>query len=125
MTGVTRAGVKVAAGGGKEADTGASLAPPSCQTRAEEIPMELSQSDREKLIETYAKSYSSLTDEMATKLLNDYLALEQAHVALLRSYVPRFEKVLPPKKVGRLYQVENKLRALVNYELAREIPFVK
>ena len=52
-------------------------------------------------------------------------AMEQAHVALLRSYVPRFEKVLPPKKVGRLYQVENKLRALVNYELAREIPFVK
>ena len=78
-----------------------------------------------KLIETFAKSYNSLTDEMATKLLNDYLSLEQAHVALLRSYVPRFEKVLPPKKVGRLYQVENKMRALVNYELAREIPFVK
>jgi hypothetical protein len=46
-------------------------------------------------------------------------------VALLRAYVPRFQKVLPAKKVTRLYQVENKLRALVNYELARQIPFVK
>jgi hypothetical protein len=77
------------------------------------------------LIETYGKSYNALTDEMATKLLTDYLSLEQAHVGLLRSYLPRFQKVLPPKKVGRLYQVENKMRAIVNYELAREIPFVK
>ncbi|PYM98114.1 MAG: hypothetical protein DME08_08535, partial [Candidatus Rokuibacteriota bacterium] len=61
----------------------------------------------------------------ATKLLADYLALERAHVALLSSYVPRFEKVLPAKKVARLYQIENKMRALVNYELAKQIPLVK
>jgi hypothetical protein len=77
------------------------------------------------LIETYGKSYDAMTDETAAKLLKDYLTLEQAHVALLNAYAPRFGKVLPPKKVARLYQVENKLRALVNYELARGIPFVK
>jgi hypothetical protein len=78
-----------------------------------------------KLIETYGKAYDSMTDETATELLRSYLALEQAHVTLLSSYVPRFQKVLPAKKVARLYQIENKLRALVNYELAREIPFVE
>lgn len=77
------------------------------------------------LIETYSGAYDAMTDEMAKKLLSDYLAMENAHVALLSSYVPRFEKVLPPKKVARLYQIENKMRALVNYELARQIPFVK
>jgi len=46
-------------------------------------------------------------------------------VKLLSDYVPKFEKVLPPKKVARLYQIENKMRALVNYELARQIPLVK
>ena len=78
-----------------------------------------------KLIDSYSQAYDAITDEVAAKLLVDYLALEQAHVALLRAYVPRFQKVLPAKKVTRLYQVENKLRALVNYELARQIPFVK
>jgi hypothetical protein len=78
-----------------------------------------------KLIDTYGVAYSAMTDDTATKLLTDYLALEKEHVALLSSYVPRFQKVLPAKKVARLYQIENKLRALVNYELAREIPFVK
>jgi hypothetical protein len=31
---------------------------------------------------------------------------------------------LPPKKVGRYLQIENKIRALVKYELAGEIPLV-
>jgi len=78
-----------------------------------------------KLLDTYGKGYNAMTDETATKLLSDYLALERAHVALLSSYVPRFQKVLPAKKVARLYQIENKMRALVNYELAKQIPLVK
>jgi hypothetical protein len=78
-----------------------------------------------KLLDSYAKAYDTMTNEAATKLLTDYLALEKAYVGLLSSYLPRFQKVLPARKVARLYQIENKLRALVNYELAREIPFVK
>ena len=77
------------------------------------------------LINTFAKNYDTMSDEMALKLLDDYLALERDHIAILTRYVPRFKKVLPPKKVARLYQVENKARALVNYDLAREIPIVK
>ena len=78
-----------------------------------------------KFIGTFAKAYQTMTDEIATQLLSEYLALETDHIALLNRYVPRFRSVLPPRKVARLYQIENKLRTLVNYELAREIPLVK
>ena len=78
-----------------------------------------------KLIGTYAKAYSAMTDETATKLVTEYLALERNHAALLSSYLPRFQKVLPARQVARLYQVENKIRALVIYDLASEIPFLK
>jgi hypothetical protein len=78
-----------------------------------------------KLIDTFAKSYENMTDETAHKLLTQYLTLEREHITILNSYVPRFEKVLPPRKVAQLYQVENKARALVNYDLARNIPIVK
>ena len=78
-----------------------------------------------KLIESYAQSYETMTDAKATSLLKEYLGLERDHVAILTSYLPRFQKVLPPRKVAKLYQVENKARALVNYELARGIPLVK
>lgn len=78
-----------------------------------------------KLLDTYAKSYGSMTDATATSLLKQFLSLERDHVALLTAYLPRFGKVLPPRKVVRLYQSENKARALVNYELARGIPLAK
>lgn len=77
------------------------------------------------LIDRFDKAYDTMTDQSATQLLNEYLALEANHVALLKAYVPRFQKVLPALKVARLYQIENKMRALVNYDLARQIPLVK
>ena len=77
------------------------------------------------LISTYSASYQTMTDEKATKLLNDFVKLETSHAALLNKYLPKFRGVLPPRKVARFYQVENKLRALVNYEIAREIPLIK
>jgi len=78
-----------------------------------------------KLLDTFAQAYGSMTDETATKLLGEFLALEADYVAILKSYAPKFGRVLPPVKVARLYQVENKMRALVDYELARAIPLVK
>ncbi len=78
-----------------------------------------------KFIDTYAKSYQAMNDQTATTLVKQFLAIERDHVALLTSYQPRFSKVLPPLKVAKLYQIENKARALVNYELARGIPLVK
>ena len=55
----------------------------------------------------------------------DFLKLETDHAKLLTAYQPRFQKVLPPRKVARFYQLENKLRAALNYQLAQDVPFVK
>lgn len=78
-----------------------------------------------KLLGTFAQAYGSMTDETATTLLGEFLALETEHVAILKAYAPRLRRVLPPVKVARFYQIENKMRALVNYELAREIPLIQ
>jgi hypothetical protein len=80
-----------------------------------------------KLIEDYAADYrgNTLTDEKAMKLVNEYVAIEKAEAGLKESYVPKLSKVLPAKKVGRYIQIENKIRALVKYELAGGIPLVQ
>jgi hypothetical protein len=77
------------------------------------------------LIESFAKSYENLTDAAARKLIADYLALQSNHPAVLRKYAPQFLQVLPAKKVAQLYQIENKVRALVDMDLARSIPLIK
>jgi hypothetical protein len=78
-------------------------------------------------IKNYADAYNKgpVSDETAKKLLNQAIAVEEAEVKLKRSYVPRLEKVLPGMKVARYVQIENKIRAVVKYELAAQIPLVQ
>jgi hypothetical protein len=79
-----------------------------------------------KMIKSYADAYNakSMTDDGAKKLTDEFVAIEKAEAAMKESYVPKLSKVLPPKKVARYLQIENKIRALVKYELAGEIPLV-
>jgi hypothetical protein len=79
------------------------------------------------LISDYAKQYNAgkLTDEKARALLDQSFAIEEAEVKLKRSYVPRLAKVLPGQKVARYMQLENKIRALVKYEIAGEVPLAR
>jgi hypothetical protein len=77
-----------------------------------------------KLVEYYAANYRTMTDTAATRMIDEHLALERDRAALLQSYRPRFSNVLPPIKVARYYQIENKVRAVVGWELAKGIPMM-
>jgi len=72
----------------------------------------------------YAKEYNanSLTDAKARELLDQSLAIDEAELRLRKSYLPKLAKVLPGRKVARYMQLENKVRALVRYEIAGEVP---
>jgi len=80
-----------------------------------------------KLIESYAADYraNTLTDEKAQKLIDEMVAIEKADGGLQATYAPKLSKVLPPKKVARYLQIENKIRAALKYELAANIPAVQ
>ena len=79
------------------------------------------------LLRIYAKDYrnKTLTDAKAKKLIDEFLSIEQAEANLKGSYVPRLNKLLPAKKVARYLQIENKIRAIVRYDLAARVPLVK
>lgn len=78
-----------------------------------------------KAIKEYAENYNSLSDEKAKSLLDETMSIEEDRLKLQRSYIAKFSKVLPAKKVARYYQVENKLYSIVKFDLARGIPLVK
>jgi hypothetical protein len=74
----------------------------------------------------YADAYNknTLTDEQATNLTNAALAIDQDEVTMRKTYAVKLNGVLPGKKVARYLQIENKIRALVRYEMADNIPLV-
>jgi hypothetical protein len=78
------------------------------------------------LIKRYAEAYrtQALNDETAKSLLDEALAIERSEVSMRESYVPKLSAVLPTTKVARYLQIENKIRAVIKYELASDIPLV-
>ena len=78
-----------------------------------------------KLIDEYAQNYETMTDQTAQNLTNKYLALESERVKLLQSYVTKVSKAVGSKKAARYMQLENKINAIVRFELAANIPLVK
>lgn len=78
-----------------------------------------------KLIEDYANNYQTMTDATAKKLLDETVAIENDRLKLKKDYLPKFRKALSDRKAARYYQLENKIFAVVSYELAKVIPLVK
>ncbi len=79
-------------------------------------------------IKSYADAYNAgkgeISNDTAKKLLGDALGVEESEVKLRQSYAAKLGKVLPATKVARYLQIENKIRAIVRFELAAQIPLV-
>jgi len=78
-----------------------------------------------KLIKDFSDAYEKMTNETAKKLMDEYITIETLGPKLRQTYLPKFRKVLPEVKVVRYYQIENKIQAVLIYELAKNIPLMK
>ena len=78
------------------------------------------------VVTAYANAYNKgpVTDDVAKGLLNEALAVDDAEAKLKASYAPKILAALPATKAARYIQIENKIRAVVRYELASAIPLV-
>ena len=79
------------------------------------------------VILAYAEAYKkgAVPDATAKKLIEDAAAVDDAEAALKRTSLPKILAVLPAAKAARYVQIENKIRAVIRYELAAGIPLVQ
>ena len=78
-----------------------------------------------KLVKKYAEGYESLSDEGAVELWTAVMKVEANLASLEKQYFKKFLKILPGKKAARYFQVESKLRTLVDAQMALEIPLIE
>ena len=78
------------------------------------------------LIAEYLRRYEAadLTNDYAEKLVSDHMQIKQDLLAIQERSLPLFYKVLPALKVARFYQLENKINADIDIQLALAIPLV-
>ena len=78
-----------------------------------------------KLIEDYTANFATMSDEKASQIVEDFLAIERERAEVREKYLEPFSQALPGRKVVRFYQIENKIQAVFRYQLARNIPVIE
>ena len=78
-------------------------------------------------VAAFAKSYNTgaVSDDVAKKLMDDYLAIEQDEVNLKKTYAKKMTGVIPTSKVARYLQIETKIRSAIKWDLAKNVPLVQ
>ena len=76
------------------------------------------------LVDRYLQLYydAALTDKDANELLDEYLEIQIAMLQVRQRYLQQFRRIMPGIKVGRFYQIENKIFADVDAVLALVVP---
>lgn len=73
-------------------------------------------------IKEYAKNYENLNDQQANRKLDEVMAVAQDRVNVQKQFIPKFRAALPGITVTRFFQVDNKLHALVQCQIAQLVP---
>lgn len=78
------------------------------------------------MVKEYLRRYEAadLSNEYADRLLATFFGIERERLDVQQKYLPRFRNVLPALKVARLYQLENKISAEIDAQLALVVPLV-
>jgi hypothetical protein len=77
------------------------------------------------LIKEYASQWGTMTDDQASSLIKRSLAVDEQIAQLRIKYVPIFNKVVSGKTVATFFQYDRRFQALIDIQLAAQIPVVQ
>jgi hypothetical protein len=76
------------------------------------------------VIKEYAANQKTLTDAQAIGMIKRWTDIQVALAQTRQKYVPLFEKVIPGKKAALFLQIDRRLYALMDLQVASEVPLV-
>jgi hypothetical protein len=79
---------------------------------------------RVKLIADFVANRNAMSEDHAAQLTKEALSIEEDRVSVKQDYVKKMSKVLSARTVARFFQIDGKLDAAVDAELAARIPLI-
>lgn len=79
---------------------------------------------RVRLITDFAANRNAMSEDEAAKLTHEALSIEEDRVSVKQDYVKKMSKVLSARTVARFFQIDSKLDAVVDAQLAARIPLI-
>jgi len=78
-----------------------------------------------RLVADFVEKQGYLTDEEALNMLSENLKIEAEEGKLVHVYLAKFKKILPGRKVLRLYQLETRFDTAALSALQQQIPVIR
>jgi hypothetical protein len=75
-----------------------------------------------KMLTEFRDNFDVLSEEQAKALVDEYFKIQKEELRLNEKYLREFRKILSQKKALRYFQIENKLDAIIDYDLSQVIP---
>jgi len=75
-----------------------------------------------KMLTEFRDNFDVLSEEQAKALVDEYFKIQKEELRLNEKYLREFRKILSQKKTLRYFQIENKLDAIIDYDLSQVIP---
>jgi hypothetical protein len=76
-------------------------------------------------VKTYAEHYQTLTDQDATNKLDEMIPIKQARLDVQRQFVPKFRAAVSSINTTRFFQIDNKLSAMIQCDIAQIVPLAR
>lgn len=76
------------------------------------------------VIKDYAANQKTLTDTQAISMVKRWSEIQVGLAQTRQKFVPQFEKVVPGKKAALFFQIDRRLYALMDLQVASEVPLV-
>jgi hypothetical protein len=77
------------------------------------------------VIKDYAANQKTLTDEQAVSLINRWADIQVKQAQTRQKYIPIVEKVIPGRKAALFFQIDRRLYALMDLQVASQIPLLR
>jgi hypothetical protein len=76
------------------------------------------------VIKDYAAHQKTITDAQAGSMIKRWVEIQIAQAQTRQKYIPLFERVIPGKKVALFFQIDRRLYALLDLQVASQIPLI-
>jgi hypothetical protein len=77
------------------------------------------------LLQEFAGSWDSLTDEQAVSLARQSFSIQRERIERRERYFRRFSEALGPALAARFIQVDSQVSTLLDFEMARNTPLLQ
>jgi len=76
------------------------------------------------VIKDYAANQKTLTDEQANTLIKRWSDIQVGLAQTRQKYIPIVQKVIPGRKAALFFQIDRRLSAAIDIQVASEIPLI-